>query len=351
MNASNFDQHARWLSAAGTRRRVLHLSALMPVWAGLSAYLAQDDEAAARHKKKNKKCARAGQPTSKKRKKCCRGLIKGPNGRCAAPGPGCDVCASGCAFSSVQAAIDAAAPGATIRICAGSYLLPKTVKLDKNLALVGAGDGPDPAESTILDASGSDENVMYVALATVTLQGLRFTGGWVTGSGGGISIYASTVTMTDCTVIGNEAFTGGGIYSENSAVTITDCTVAENASTISGGGGIHNDGGNLTLTRSHVSGNTTDASGAGIFNEVGEVTLDASDVTGNTATGAGGGVFNNSSAKLTLVNGSAISGNTAQSLSGGGGVSNRGTVDTSGGSITGNTPDQCVDVAPGTGCP
>ena len=49
----------------------------------------------------------------------------------------CDVCPSGCFFTSLQAAIDAAAPGETIQLCAGIY--DGDIVINQSVSLIGAG--------------------------------------------------------------------------------------------------------------------------------------------------------------------------------------------------------------------
>src|SRR4051794_37582766 len=63
-----------------------------------------------------------------------------------------DVCAGGCQFSTVQAAIDGLPDGSTIRICAGTY---GAITVTKNLTLIGAADSSAPASNTVLDAAMS----------------------------------------------------------------------------------------------------------------------------------------------------------------------------------------------------
>lgn len=123
MNASQFDQQARKLSAGGTRRWLLHRLVLLPVLGLQQAFLTvkpararrqqtHHDHRAGGEKKHRKKCAKAGQPTSKKRKKCCAGLVTGTDGRCALRvSPTCaGTCAGCCAGATCQ-------PGAANTAC------------------------------------------------------------------------------------------------------------------------------------------------------------------------------------------------------------------------------------------
>lgn len=347
MLGDTFDRWLHVVTAGRTRREAAWLILRSTLGAGPMLVPFRLDVGDVSAKKHKKKCALAGQATSKKRKHCCTGLIKDSTGRCAegfsprcaetcagccdgaicrsgtsvtACGAGgalcevcsgvkttcsqgacicnlcanCDVCASGCAFTSVRAAINAAVPGDTIRICAGTYV--GNVVIGKNLTLIGAGDGADPATDTILLGTG-DYSVVVVSSGVVALKGLRVTGGFAL-SGGGINIL-TTATMTDCTVIDNEAAFGGGISLGNQAV----------------------------------------------------LTLDHCRVTDNIAADRGGGI--DSHGTLNLVNGSSVTGNRVTIMASflGGGIDNSGTVFCSGESIvTGNIPDNCYDEPGGSGC-
>lgn len=239
-------------------------------------------------------------------------------GRCF---PACDVCASGCAFSSVQAAVDAAAPGATVTLCPGTYT--GTVAIGKNLTLLGLGDGP--ADTVLTNPS---EDILQVeAGASVTARNLSFTG---------VSAFQrfavrnqGTLTLREAhifgnAVIGEKAISNRAFLGAPSAVlTLIDCSIRDNAP----GGAIGNGFGCVvTLVRTRIERNEG-PQGAGVSN-IGTVNVtDGSVITGNTAVGTGIGIF-------------------------GGGIWNGGTVTIDAtSSITGNDPDDCVDVGSGTGCP
>jgi hypothetical protein len=233
----------------------------------------------------------------------------------------CDVCADGCPFNSIQAAITAAAPGDTIRVCAGTWVLSSTLIVEKDLILVGAGD-----DETILDGNeavrvltigGSD----LVGTPIVAVRNLTITRGFATGIpennwGGGLFNHG-TLTLSNVIVTENFADFAGGIQNRG-ALDLVDSRVTVNTTKFSGAG-IGNSGsagsGTLTLLRSTVQDNTAgwqewSGDGGGINNYLGTVTIEESQVTGNTAH-SGGGIFNQgqgtfNSATVTLKNGSLV---------------------------------------------
>jgi hypothetical protein len=248
--------------------------------------------------------------------RACGGACIALDACCEADGTGtcppCDVCASGCPFTSVQAAIDAAAPGETISICAGTYT--ETLTIDKDLTLRGAGDG-DGSGDSILRGPGTGSVVTISAGQTVALEHLRITGG-DSDDGGGIFSLDANLTLSDCTVTGNTARFGGGIESVRGTLTLNESTVNGNAS-IQGGGGLFVDGANTTtLNNSTVSDNTAGHEGGGIATDDDEVTLmlTNSTVRGNISALGGGGIFNAGNATLTN---STVSDNRANDTGGG----------------------------------
>ena len=157
-------------------------------------------------------------------------------------------------------------------------------------------------------ASGDDQ---------VELVGLTVTGGSTGGEGGGI-YNAATLTVTDCTLTGNAAYSGGGIYNSGT-LTVTGSTLAGNAS--NSGGGIYN-AGTLTIDGGMLADNAS-STGGGIYN-LGTLTIIGGTLEGNAAEGSrGGGIYNRGTLTLT---GSTLMGNTAYGgrKGGGGGIYNDG---------------------------
>ncbi|MCA9876543.1 MAG: hypothetical protein KC442_02135, partial [Thermomicrobiales bacterium] len=254
----------------------------------------------------------------------------------------CDVCPSGCAYFSPQAAIEDASAGSTLHICAGSYA-PITVV--KNLTLIGQGRGDEPAVDTIFDAEGTGTVVTIPVGVTATLANLRITGG---GSGG--VFCRGDVTLNRCVVMGNERFTGaggGGLLSAGSA-TLSECIVRENHAFQAGG--IHHEGsGTLTLNNTLVTRNQADRAAGGVAagNILAGIStvhiFNGSAITRNSAGTDGGGLLQTPFAKTTLDSSVEITGNVANE---GGGIyaeSDR-MLNINGATVEGNEPNNCVGV-------
>jgi hypothetical protein len=346
MDPTAFDALARSFHAARSRRRLLSLLAALPLLGGLLIQVAEEAEGKDRRdqrerpheeahqqrvgdagkkkgkKKRKRKCAAAGQTTSKKRKTCCSGLTKDASGRCAAP----VVCSGLTPIGSsptqgLQEAIDAAAAGSTLTLCAGTWHLTTTVRITKALTLVGAGAG-----QTILNGQG---RVQVLETSHAPLAGL--TG----------------VQLRDLTISNGRGNTGGGILNVG-LLTLAGVSITGNTANIAGGffnsgGGIHNLG-TLILGAGSVIGGTTPAEantarfGGGIFNGViGTVTLqDGSRVTGNIATTNGGGIDN--SGTLTVAAQALVCNNTP--------LENPDDQCIGPGSITGNCPNPADGICP-----
>lgn len=258
------------------------------------------------------------------------------DGVCGTPAP-CDVCASGCPFVSVQAALDAASNGDTITICAGTY--DETVTIARDLTLSGAGDGENPAANTILDGAGAGTVLTIATGAAVTLKTLRVTGGNAD-LGGGIYNDHGTLGLSGCTVSGNAATDGGGVLNQGGTLTLSNSTVSGNTASVSGnsggfGGGIDNESGTLHLVDSTVSGNTARIGGGLFVDGSSTVTLSDSSVSDNTADQEGGGIATDDDVvTLTLTN-CTVNGNT--SGLGGGGIFSIGNLTLSNSTVRDNT--------------
>lgn len=326
-------------------RRVLNRWAAAALAAGLPAALPVAGKKKGKNKQK-KKCKKLGGALLKGA--CCQGSPR--------------ACVARCAFPTVQAAIMGAKAGSTIALCPGTYR--EEILFVADVRLVGAG-----ANSTTLQGTGTSSVVNCFA-PRVTLEHLKITGGEAD-YGGGIDT-SCDMTLNDCTITGNHARIGGGgilnsvntQFPAGAKLRLNNCTVSNNKVGTtedggSGGGGIVNVGGAVTLTNTVVSNNVTGpgvsgppdgpiviefpSNGGGIRNDSGTFSLIGSQVRGNRGD-MGGGIRN--SGVLTLDAASRVTDNTANEADGGGGISNDGTVTLANtANVAGNTPTNCAGTA------
>ncbi len=206
------------------------------------------------------------------------------------------------------------------------FALPETVSLTAELPALSSNmeiDGPGADQLTVRRDTGGDYRIFTVSGDTtvVTISGMTISNGNTPFSnGGGISNEDNgNLTVTDSTITDNSTGNrGGGIYNDTGTVTVTGSTISLNSA--SGGGGINNDTGTLTVTDSTISGNTAESGGGGISTLVeGSVTVTGSTISDNSALdgGDGGGIYNDR-ATLTVTD-STISGNTVTNAHDGGG--------------------------------
>lgn len=177
-------------------------------------------------------------------------------------GTGCDpgICGGGC-YSSVQAAINAAAPGNEIRIAGGVYAPGGTVAvITKELRIFGgyAPDlsrfDPDVYHHTVLDAQWNGSAVSITNAGDVLLLHLTLT------RGDGRGNYFSTVGC------------GGGVYVRDSSLHVGHCVITNNVGSKTGGGwggGLCARDSNVEIWGSVIVSNTASADPSTTFNAYG----------------------------------------------------------------------------------
>lgn len=266
------------------------------------------------------------------------------------------VCLAGpptCAYSSVQAAVDAASPGDVIKVARGVYLgvnsyggLSQAVYVSKTVTIRGGYTTTDwstfdpVANRTTLNA-GQAGRVIYVTGAIApTIEGLRITGGDATGLGGGVpdwrdaggGIYVITATAAiSGNIISNNVASasasspdgaGGGVFLYHSDAMVVNNEISDNTAGMGGGGawtadgtggGLCAEGGAPRLLSNRIVQNAgavggllfSTGSGGGLAFIESRPQLDANQILTNTAGGdfgSGGGVYLAACPAFTLTN-------------------------------------------------
>ncbi len=220
-------------------------------------------------------------------------------------------------------------PNSTINLPAGTYLLALS-GMGEDAALTGDLDvqvkmtinGAD-AGMTIIDGGGVDRVLQVGDSGNLTLNGITIQGGAPPqyADGGGI-LNTGTLSLINSRMQSNQTHSGsGGAIQNDGSLTITTSIITANLANDGAGGGIDN-GGLLTVIDSTINNNIATngvVGGGGIHNEGGTVTLQRVTLSGNQAV-SGGGFDNRSSGGVATVLDSTISGNYA--IYDGGGIAN-----------------------------
>ena len=210
---------------------------------------------------------------------------------CGVGGPTCQdgVCVGEfpCTEQGIRDAI-ASGGGPHTFACNGPTTVPtqEPIVIDNDVILDGEGQ---------LTVDGIDDHLVFsVSGSNVELRGFVVTGGrgQAPTPAGGITNDQGILTLTRTTISGN---TGRGVYNFGTLV-MSQSIVSDNTSE-DDGGGIYNLG-FLTLIESTVSGNSATlgngGDGGGIYNSGASLALIRSTVSGNSAKWAGGGILNES---------------------------------------------------------
>jgi hypothetical protein len=223
-------------------------------------------------------------------------------------------------YDTVQDAVDAASTADLIKVsgyCTGTtsrFGLDQVVHLTKTLTIQGGYPpgfvGPPDPETypSTLDAQGTGR-VFYIAgLISPTIQGLQITGGdaagqgglpWGSDSGGGIYVFTSTTTISNCVIYSNTASStgngsGGGVLLRGSPSILSGNRIMGNTASPTSYG----EGGGLFLWQSdaelsnntvqdNIAGEGGEGRGGGMYIGHGNPTLSGNRIINNTASTTG----------------------------------------------------------------
>jgi hypothetical protein len=234
------------------------------------------------------------------------------------------VCASGCEYTSIQVAINAADDGDTIDLAAETYT--ETITLNKSIDIVGEG-----AKQTILQAAGPEQIaasrvVTVTAGISTTIQGVTIRNGFIAEQNGGGIHNSGTLTLTESTISNNSVYMGGGggIYNQGHLV-IFDSVIKNNDVQFGSGGGIYNIADGLVFENVTFNHNRAEVSGGGMVCGGRHHTFTNLSFTRNSSGDYGGGgglVIINSNPKITNAVFRSNAADYGEGFIGGGGILN-----------------------------
>jgi parallel beta-helix repeat protein len=137
------------------------------------------------------------------------------------------VCSSGCDYTRIQQAIDAAQPGDTIQIQAGYYLENIEIKNKSGLTLQGTG----PEQATLDGGLGLGQQkpaILVESSQTIIIKGFKIIGGGAKreGPGGGIEVQNSTAVEIRSNVLENN-LRQGILIQKSSGVTVAQNQISK----------------------------------------------------------------------------------------------------------------------------
>jgi len=222
-------------------------------------------------------------------------------------------------YATIQEAVDAAVDGDEIVVGPGVYTgvddLPVVDMLGKAVWLHSSGG----AEVTFIDGEGVRRGIYCSNYETkeTRIEGFTVQHGW-SGWGGGMCIFESSPTLTNCVFKENSAehdgggleiyvrsnptiiactfenntsgFSGGGVWNSISNPTLIDCIFKGNSTVIFGGGMYTNDRSDSTMINCIFIDNSVDWTGGGLCIFSSDSTLTDCTFDNNSASDFGGGI-------------------------------------------------------------
>jgi hypothetical protein len=232
------------------------------------------------------------------------------------------VCSSSCPFSTIQAAVDAAADGDVIQVAEGTYtdldvrsappgytgsaIISQVVYLNKSVTIQGGypadfSTPPDPtAHPTVIDAQDKGRVIFIAGSISPVIEGFTLKNGnaaglggssnssTVTDAGGGVYLLNSSAALNDNQIIANEAVDGGGFYLSGSSAALRRNRISDNLADY--GGGLFLFASPATLENNTIGQNRSIWEGGGVYLVDSGASLTANEIDHNEAGSYGGGV-------------------------------------------------------------
>ena len=204
---------------------------------------------------------------------------------------------------TIQAAVEAAAPGDTVLLASGVFTGDGNRDIDYlGKAITVTSASGDPA-TCVIDAGGSqiDPHRCFhfrqgeghgSVLSRVTVTGGRSADPPGFTPGGGIWCEDSSPTIEDCVFTANfSGWAGGGLNLESSQALILRCEFLGNVAFREGGGLGTNGYGSPTVEECYFDGNSADLGGGIYAHEVSSPRITACEFANNASNDAGGGIY------------------------------------------------------------
>ncbi len=230
--------------------------------------------------------------------------------RYVAPGGNCGTAAP--CYATVQAAVDSAVPGDTIKVAQGRYTgvstragLNQVVYINKTVAVRGGyalsnWNTSNPVDHpATLDARGQGRVLVIVGSITPIIKELRITGGDAAGQGGdfrgdgggGVYVITAKATLDQLTIFSNTAAYGGGVYLNRSDAHVTSSIIRGNGQDGGNGGGLYlykSDG--AVVSDNSIADNRSANGGGMTLNGCKNVLVEKNIIAANVARQEGGGI-------------------------------------------------------------
>jgi hypothetical protein len=190
------------------------------------------------------------------------------------------------AKATIQAAVNVATNGDTVRVTNGTFSLASQVLVTNALTIVSV-NGPDATIVRGPGGSANDANRCFTITNGVTLDGFTITNGYAFNYGGGVLMLGGTVQ--NCKIVGNNCWAnsgdfryygGGGVaFFGTGGGVLRNCLIAGNAvranGGLSGGGGIwiNSTGGRCVIENCTIVRNLGDRVAGGMYRYQGTATI------------------------------------------------------------------------------